>query len=65
MPRQGPVMPYVGFRIDPTEVDAEAAAETERLGRPVQRSEMIRTLIEEALAARALRAHREARAAQV
>jgi len=63
MPRKGPAMPFVGIRIDPTEVDALAAEESVRCGREVKRSEMLRTLVDEALAARALQAHRAARRA--
>lgn len=53
MPRTGPRLPIVGVRLDPTSIDALAAAESEQLGREVKRSEMIKILLEEALAARA------------
>lgn len=52
MPRTGPRLPVVGVRLDPAAVDALAVSESLHLGREVKRSEMIKILLEEALAAR-------------
>ncbi len=52
MPRPGPRLPIIAVRFDPAPVDAEAEIETVELGRAVTRSEMMKTLITEGLAAR-------------
>lgn len=59
MPRPGPRLPVVGVRMDPADVDAEAARETKTQGRAVSRSEMVKTLLEEALTARQRRRNRK------
>lgn len=51
----------VGVRFDPSAVDAEAELESAALDRPVSRSEMVKTLIGEALAAREKRRKRAGR----
>lgn len=51
----------VGLRMDPTDVDAEAAIESRDQGREVNRSEMMKMLMDEALAARKRRHNRKAR----
>lgn len=62
MPRPGPRLPVVGVRMDPSGIDAEAARESEDQGREVTRSEMVKTLITEALAARQRRRNRKGKA---
>lgn len=51
----------VGVRFDPAAVDAEAELEAVVLERPVSRSEMIKTLLDEALTAREKRRQRKGR----
>jgi hypothetical protein len=46
MPRPGPRLPIVGVRFDPTDVDREAARDG------LNRSQMVKRLIDEALTAR-------------
>lgn len=61
MPRTGPRLPVMGVRRDPADVDAEAVLESREQGREVKRSEMVNTLIDEALTARQRRRDRKAR----
>lgn len=51
----------VGVRFDPSAVDAEAELEAAAVDRPVSRSEMIKTLLDEALTAREKRRKRQGR----